>query len=375
MGYSILGVMRIRPPDDQASVRICLTVMQGTWKNLINVAESADRCGLHGIGVSDSPLLERDVYLACAAAALNTNHVDIVTGVTNPVTRHPSVAAAAFAQLNELAPGRVVCGVATGDSAVWGVGLKPAKVETLRKYILALKRLCRGERTTWCGNSFAPRWRSFEPFDLPVYVACAGPKTVRMAAQAADGLILSVGVSAEDLQWVEAQIDDACREIGRDPLGVDVWHYTEILFAESEEAAAARSLGSFSRWLTHGGTTGKRIPAEYLPALEALNAERQSIDNSYAAEDAGAVTVHRAKELGIYDWLVSRSACLAGPVKAIGERLEVLRDRGVNKWMLYPGSRYEDDALIARRLGEVIAQTGNRPKPGSCLSSGVRRDV
>ena len=86
---------------------VCLTVMQGNWHNVADVAKAANVNGLHSFGMADTPMLERNVYLACAAAALNTESVSIVTGVTNPVTRHPSVTAAAFLQLHELAPGRV----------------------------------------------------------------------------------------------------------------------------------------------------------------------------------------------------------------------------------------------------------------------------
>ena len=347
--------MRLTYADTQPEfLRVCLAVMQGTWDNVAKVAKAADENGLHGFGVSDTPLLERDVYLACAAAALATQHLDIVTGVTNPVTRHPSVTAAAFLQLNELAPGRVICGIATGDSAVWGVGLKPAKLETLREYILALKALLRGEPAMWRGSSFAPQWRHFEPFNLPVYVACAGPGAIRMAAQVADGLILSVGVSPDDLKWARTQVHEACREADRDPNEVDVWHYTEIIFAQSASIAAEESLGSFPRWLTHGGTAGKRIPPAILPALRELNTDRQNIQTAYAAEDAGKVVVHRAKQLGVYDWLVSRSPCLWGTPTEIAHRLQELDERGARQWMLYPGNRYGDDARVAAMLGETL---------------------
>jgi len=43
-----------------------------------------------------------------------------------------------------LSPGRAVCGITTGNSAVCGVGLKPVRTAFLREYILALKALLRG---------------------------------------------------------------------------------------------------------------------------------------------------------------------------------------------------------------------------------------
>ena len=165
------------PPE----LEFCLNVLQGNWDDVTRAARAIDTCGVQGIGVVDSPALERDMYLAAAGCALNTERTKIFTAVTNPVSRHPAVAACAFLQLEELAPGRVVCGIATGDSAMWGVGLRPGKVETLREYILAIKALLRrGEEAIWQGKQFYGHWKQWKRFELPVYVACSGPRAIRM---------------------------------------------------------------------------------------------------------------------------------------------------------------------------------------------------
>ena len=333
---------------------ICLNVSQGTWNQICAVSRAVDEVGLHSIGVPDTPMVERDVYLSCAAAALNTSRCKIVTAVTNPVTRHPSLAAAALLQLEELAPGRVICGIATGNSAVWGVGLKPARISELREYILAVKALLKGEPASWRGRRFSQSWREFTPFDVPVYVACAGPKSIRMASQVADGLILSVGVSPDDLRWADEQIAAACAEVGRDPAELDVWHYAEITFAESAAAAAENSLGWLAYFLIFGGTAGKRVPAALLPALTALNADSQDIEAAYRSEGRGRALVERAKALGVYDWLVSRSPCLGGTPEEVRARLEMLRDRGAGKWMLFPDGMNLEDTRVARLLGETL---------------------
>ena len=327
---------------------------QGTWNQVCAVARAIDDMGLHSIGIPDTPMVERDVYLSCVAAALNASRCRIVTAVTNPVTRHPSIAAAALLQLEELAPGRVICGIATGDSAVWGVGLEPARISELREYILAVKALLKGESASWRGRRFSQSWRKFTPFDMPVYVACAGPKSIRTASQVADGLILSVGVSPDDLRWAEGRIAAACAEIGRDPAEIDVWHYAEITFAESAAAAAENSLGWLAHFLTFGGTAGKRVPADLLPALTALNADSQDIEAAYRSEGRGRALVERAKALGVYDWLISRSACLWGTPEEVRARLETLRARGAKKWMLFPDGMELGDTGVAQLLGETL---------------------
>ena len=340
------------------AVQVSMVVSPGTWRNMSAVAQTVDEVGLHGVAVADTPMVERDVYLSCAAAALSTSRCKIVTGVTNPVTRHPSIAAASFRQLEELAPGRIVCGIATGDSAVWGVGLEPAKVGELKEYILAIKALLKEEPATWRGKRFCQGWREFEPFDLPVYVACAGPKSIHMASQVADGLILSVGVSADDLRWADERISAACAEIGRDPTEVDVWHYAEITFGGSAEEAAENSLGWFSHFAIFGGTAGKRVPEDLIPALTALNADSQDLEAAYASEGRGRVLVERAKALGVYDWIISRSPCLWGTPRDVRARLETLRTRGADKWMLFPDGMQIEDTEVAQLLGETRRANG-----------------
>ena len=106
--------------------------------------------------------------------------------------------------------------------------------------------------------------------------------------------------------------------------------------------------------MTLGGTAGKRIPPEYLPALSELNADTQDIDSAYATENRGRIMVQRAKALGVYDWLISRSPCLWGTPADVRQRLDVLRDRGARKWMLFPDGSSLDDTEVARSLGEVL---------------------
>ena len=58
---------------DPGIPQVCLTVSQGTWSNMRAVAQAVDEVGLHSVDVPDTPMVERDVYLSCAAAALETS--------------------------------------------------------------------------------------------------------------------------------------------------------------------------------------------------------------------------------------------------------------------------------------------------------------
>ena len=347
-------VPRVAMNESSPELQFCLNVLQGNWDDVTRAARTIDANGVQGIGVVDSPALERDVYLAAAACALSTERTKIFTAVTNPVSRHPCVAASALLQVEELAPGRVICGIATGDSAMWGVGLRPAKVETLREYVLAIKALLRGDEATWKGKRFHGHWRRWSQFELPVYVACSGPKAIRMRAQVADGLILSNGFASEDLDWAHTHIREACQEVGKDPGELDLWYFTEITFGKNTEASAERSLGWLAHWFNLGGTKGKLVPEKYKPLLAELNADNEDLSTTYDVEDRGAILVRRAKRLGLYDWLMSHSARLWGTPVEVRARCEELRAMGVSKLMLNPDGMDLDNAGVAEHLGRVL---------------------
>jgi 5,10-methylenetetrahydromethanopterin reductase len=55
----------------------------------------------------------------------------LATGVTQPATRNPSVAASAFAILDEMAPGQVMLGVGTGFSSLRTIGKPASRIDEL----------------------------------------------------------------------------------------------------------------------------------------------------------------------------------------------------------------------------------------------------
>ena len=65
--------------------------------------------------------------------------------------------------------------------------------------------------------------------------------------------------------------------------------------------------------------------------------------------------MRRAKELGIYDWLVSRAPRLWGPPEAIAQRLVELDAAGISNWMFYvPGKDVDRSEWISNFCGGVL---------------------
>ena len=76
---------------------------------------------------NDAALGRRDAFVMLAAAALNTEHILLGPLIVNAVTRHPAVLASSIATVDELAPGRTLLGLGSGDNAVRQLGLVPPK--------------------------------------------------------------------------------------------------------------------------------------------------------------------------------------------------------------------------------------------------------
>src|SRR3979409_1828576 len=94
---------------------------------LAALAEAAEGLGAAAILVADEGT-DRDLYVTLAALAQRTRSALLVGAVTNPHSRHPVVAAAAFASLGEVGRGRMVAGWGQGGSRVFGpMGLAPRR--------------------------------------------------------------------------------------------------------------------------------------------------------------------------------------------------------------------------------------------------------
>src|SRR5712664_650078 len=88
-------------------------------------AHKAEDAGWTGLTFTDSQSLSGDPYVAMIVAAAATTTLRLATGVTNPLTRHPSVAASAITSVDLESGGRAELGIGRGDSALAHIGLAP----------------------------------------------------------------------------------------------------------------------------------------------------------------------------------------------------------------------------------------------------------
>src|SRR5262249_41356470 len=187
---------------------------------LMRPAKLSEELGYSHVWIGDSHLIWREAYVNMTAVALNTTKIRIGTGVTNPLTRHPSVVASAYATLEEFAPERFIVGIGLGDSSVETMGLRPARLSYFEKVVADLRSLFAGnEAELESGNIHLlhpPKCR------VPGYVAASGPKMLELAGRIADGIILLVGIDDNYIRFAKERIDAGAKAANRDPKQIEI---------------------------------------------------------------------------------------------------------------------------------------------------------
>ena len=155
-------------------------------------ARFAEELGYDGIYVYDSPALFGDVWLSIGRMAEATSRITLGTGVAVPCLRHPMVTAAAIASIEELAPGRLVCGFGAGWSARFAMGQRSMRWEEMRRFFVQLRGLLNGETVeidgAACQMIHAPGFAPRRPIRTPLLAAASGPKGFEVARAVADGV-------------------------------------------------------------------------------------------------------------------------------------------------------------------------------------------
>ncbi len=183
------------------------------------VQETADfiagceAAGFSGVGVHDHQHSGRDVFLTLALAAERTSRIALYPATTNPVTRHSMVLASLAHSLEEIAPERVRLTVGPGYLAVGNVGRPRATVEAMRRAVLTIRRLLRGERVEF--NGVETRLRNLSDRPTPVFMTAAGPRMVELAGEVADGALLLVGLHPKAVDAARRRLELGAVRAGR----------------------------------------------------------------------------------------------------------------------------------------------------------------
>ena len=215
----------------------------GSWAEFVAALEAE---GVRRIWVIDSQLAMKDVYAGLTVAALNTSRVGLGTGVTNAVTRHPTVTANAIAAIAEISRGRAFLGLGAGDSALYGVGLKPQKVAEIEETITFFRAVLDGGE----GQLGGRRYRlPHVAGSVPVYLAVSQERMCELAGRLADGAIV-MGPAQPDIvrrqvEWIENGLKAANRSRSELEIAFMATISTELDDVRSWASTQARLLGRY----------------------------------------------------------------------------------------------------------------------------------
>jgi 5,10-methylenetetrahydromethanopterin reductase len=290
---------------------------------MIQLAKLAEELGYSHVWIGDSHLIWREAYVNMAAAALNTKHVKLGTGVTNPLTRHPSVVASAYATLEELAPGRFIVGIGLGDSSVETMGMKPAKLGFFEQTIREMRELIAGKEVQLDSGKIHLKHPAKQA--MPVYIAASGPKMLELSGKIADGIIVLVGVADEYLAQAKARIEAGAKAAGRKL--ADIHLVLWVPCAVSDTAPAKDAVKAHvARVVAH--------PQPYVLDKEEQKvlAEIRKTYDYYHHMDQEA---NHAEV--IPDWLVDKFA-IAGTVAECRAQVERIQKSGIQQIAIIPYS-------------------------------------
>jgi probable F420-dependent oxidoreductase len=287
----------------------------------------------------DSCVLWQEPFVIYSQVLAATSNLIVGPMVTNPATRDWSVTASLFATLNDMYGNRTVCGIGRGDSARRVIGQQPTSLATLREAIGVIRDLAEGREAMLHGVPVRIPW--VRDGRLEVWMAGYGPKALAITGEVADGFILQTA-DPDIARWTIGSVRAAASAAGRDPdsitmcvaapayVGDDIAHQRDQL-----------------RWF--GGMVGNHV-ADLVsrygkdgPVPHALTdyiEGRKGYDYSHHGKAGNPSTDF------VPDTIVDRF-CLLGPPAAHVERLEELREIGVDQFAIYLMHDQRDETLSA----------------------------
>ena len=309
-------------------------------QKMIHLAKVTEETGYSHIWVGDSHLIWREAYINMAAMALNTTKVKLGTGVTNPLTRHPSVVASGYATLEEYAPGRMIVGIGLGDSSVETMGMKPAKLSYFEKTLGEMRELFAGKEVQLETGKIHLLHRCKSK--VPVYIAASGPKMLELSGRIADGIIVLVGVADEYIAHAKEKIAAGAKSAGRKLEDIDLVLWVPCAVSESAPAKDAVK-AHVARVVAHP------LPYVLDPNEQKVLAEIRKTYDYYHHMDQEA---NHAEV--IPDWLVDKFA-IAGTVEQCRAQIERIKKTGIQQIAIIPysppgGSREETIRGFAKAM-------------------------
>ncbi len=318
----------------------------------LDFVKEAEDLGIDPITVADavstSRLHSRDIYVMLALMARETSTAQLGTSVTNFVTRHIMTTVNAMASVDDVAPGRVMIGFGAGDTPLYSVGLKHSNLKSMREGLIAARGLLNGGPVEHGGVTITSNWR--KP-GLPIFLAADGPKTLELAGELADGVILGSGITPEVVEWARGHIAIGAARAGRSPEDVELWLNAIVHIEEDGKAARETVRPRLCTRANHNFRLAlNAVPEEHRAGVEKFRA-------NYDEFNVGAGSPNAA---GITDYMIDRFAVVGNPDECL-ERFREIEKLGAKTFIFAMSYTLEARREIVRFVGEkAIPELGDK---------------
>jgi len=189
----------------------------------IEYVRYAESRGFEAVWQAESRLV-RDAIVPMAAYAATTKHIKVGSGVINNWTRNAALIASTFSTLDDLAPGRILCGLgAWWEPLAAKVGVQRRKpVQAMRETLEVVRRLLKMEKVTYKGEFVQVEDIEIDivhgdrsPKNVPIYIGATGMVMMELAGEIADGALLNYLVSPAYNHEAMEHLSAGARRTGR----------------------------------------------------------------------------------------------------------------------------------------------------------------
>jgi 5,10-methylenetetrahydromethanopterin reductase len=332
-------------------IGINLATSADSWK----IVKRAEELGYSRVWFFDTHMLNADVFVGMAAAAMVTAEIRLGTGVLIPSNRIAPVAANALASVNALAPGRIDFGISTGSTARSTMGLGPVKLSAMAEYIRVVQALLRGETVEWEFENerrkigfLNPEIGAINIVDpIPLHISAAGPRGRKLTAELGAGWIVPTG-SVDGATRAIGEMHKAWQAAGRNPkdhIATAVAGGCVLAEGEAYDSARAKALaGPHAMIALHNqveaaeaGFSRPPMPGHLLPLLEkyrALYTSYQPPDARYLTNHRGHLMFLKPEEAPLCTAELIRATTFTGTMPALRDQLRALRDAGYDHFSI-----------------------------------------
>ncbi|MCH7713326.1 MAG: LLM class flavin-dependent oxidoreductase [Chloroflexi bacterium] len=319
---------------------------------------TCEEAGFDGVGILDTQMLERDVFVSMALAAQATSRIRIASAVLNPVTRHLSVIASAAKTVYELAPGRVEFWIGRGFSSVQTVGVPPATVKQMKECVVTLKSLMTGQDFDFSGRAgkATSRMRHGSQEIPKIFIAAHGPRTIEVAGEVADGVLLQTGLHPGAIEVARKHLEIGAQRSGRNVDDIEVIHTATTIILDDQKEA---------REVARPMCVQRLMEKSHLPYLQAAGIEADDLEipvaelNELYPDIPHAEDWEKAKELCAFlpDDLLAQmcdTIGLIGTPEYCARQVKKAQDNGIDHLYLMTGESYDFPHRELRAFQETI---------------------